>query len=284
MVMSKIYSTPLIVAVIAFAVLQLAAFLLFFKPLMDENAGLRDDLGKLAERVDLLSDGTDRIAVAVGDASGSARMARLAALRTAMISGRPFAEYLAAVEAAHRPSEEARALLDAVRPWAPLGVATAADLRARYDRLPRMVADATPPSPIQAGVAKARRLADAIAESIDDRANRVMAGAEELIRGGREYVGDRIVVRFSPRLGAAIAPLAEAPAAAAPLPPPIDGKIRALLDAGDVAAARDLVAGKAGRPDAPTQAWLDTASAWLAGQRAAAWAEAEIRAARSDGS
>lgn len=281
MLKSKNYSIALIAAAIAFAVLQLAAYLVFFKPLMDENAGLRDELGELAERVDSLSDGTDRIAVAVGDASGRARMARLAALRTAMISGRPFAEYLAAVEAAHRPSGEARALLEAVRPRAPEGVATAAELRARYDRLPEVVAATAPPHPIQAGLAKARSLADAVAHSIDDGADRAMAGAEELIRGGREYVGERIVARLSPRLGAAIAPPAEAPAATAP--PPIHGKVRALLDAGDVAAARELVAGRAGRPDAPTQVWLDTASAWLAGQRVAAWVEAEIRAARSDG-
>ena len=282
MLKSKNFSTALIVAVIALAVLQLAAYLVFLKPLIDENAGLRDDLGKLAERVDSLSDGTDRIAAAIGDESESARMARLAALRTAMISGRPFAEYLAAVEAAHRPGGAARALLDAVRPRAPLGVATAAELRARYDRLPEVVADTTPPHPIEAGLAKARSLAGAVAHSIDDSANRAMAGAEDLIRGGREYVGERIVARLSPRLGAVIAPPAEAPAASTP--PPIHGKVRALLDAGDVAAARALVAGKTGRPDAPTRAWLDTASASLAGQRVAAWAEAEIRAARSDGS
>ena len=283
MLKSKNYSTALIVAVIAIAVLQLAAYLVFFKPLMDENAGLRDDLDKLSERVDSLSDGADRIAVAVDDASGSARVARLAALRTAMISGRPFAEYLAAVEAAHRPGEEARALLEAVRSRAKLGVATTAQLRARYDRLPKVVADTAPPRPIQAGLAKARSLAGAVARSIDDRADRAVAGAEELIRDGRAYVGDRIVARFSPRLGAAIAPPTEAAAAAAPPPPPIHGKVRALLDAGDVAAARALVAGKARRPDAPTRAWLDTASAWLAGQRVAAWAEAEIRAARPGG-
>ena len=263
---SNNYNAMLIVAVIAFAVLQLGVFLLFFKPLMDENASLRDDLSRLAERVDSLSDGTDR-------------MALLAALRAAMISGLPFA----AVEAADRPSEEAAALLDAVRPWAPLGLATAAQLRARYDRLPKVVADTAPPSPIQAGVARARKLADAVAVSIDDHANRAMAGAEELIRGSRENVGGRIVARLSPRLGGAIAPSAEAPKATAPPPPPIHGKVRALLDSGDVGAARELVAGKARRPDAPTQAWLDTASAWLAGQRAAAWAETEIRAARPDG-
>ena len=299
----------LIIAVAAFAVVQLAAYLLFFKPLADENAGLRNDIGKLAERVDSLSGRTDKIAGTVGDVAGqvedvafkvdkaetgisgalnSTRIAQLAALRAAMISGRPFAERLAAVEATHRLSDETGALLDAVRPRAPLGIPTAAHLRARYDRLPGVVADTTPPRLVRAGLATARRLGNEVAYSISDRANQAMAKAEELIRNGQEYVSYRMVARFSPRLGTAIAPPppAEAPAAASPAPPPpppIHGKVRALLVAGDVAAARELVAERTRRPDVPTRAWLDAASAWLAAQRAAAGLEADIRAARSNG-
>ena len=299
----------LIIAGVVFAVLQLAAYLLFFKPLMDGNAGLRNDVDKLAERVDSLSDGTGKIAVTVGDVAGqvgdmafkvdkveagisgalnSTRMVQLAALRAAMISGRPFAERLAAVEATHRLSDETAALLEAVGPQAPRGVATAAQLRARYDRLPKVVADTTPPRLVRASLATARRLGNEVAHSIGDRANQAMARAEELIRNGQEYVSDRMVARFSPRLGTAIAPppRAAAPEAASPAPPPpppIHGKVRALLDVGDVAAARELVADKAKRPDVPTQVWLDAASAWLAAQRAAAGLEAEIQAARSNG-
>ena len=307
----------LIMAVAAFAVVQLAAYLLFFKPLADENAGLRNDIGKLAERVDSLSGRTDKIAGTVGDVAGrvgdvvgqvedvafkvdkaetgisgalnSTRIAQLAALRAAMISGRPFAERLAAVEATHRLSDETGVLLEAVRPRAPLGIPTAAQLRARYDRLPGVVADTTPPRLVRAGLATAQRLGNEVAHSIGDRANQAMAKAEELIRNGQEYVSYRMVARFSPRLGTAIAPPppAEAPAAASPAPPPppppIHGKVRALLVAGDVAAARELVAERTRRPDVPTRAWLDAASARLAAQRAAAGLEAEIRAARSNG-